>query len=117
VGQTKFKLLRIRKRPFRLFAGGLQWDGKYVVAGASSSTDPNVLDRFKIQNKAQHVGTATLHGGDEIAQFWIQRPNVIAANNGGTTAKVWKYPAGGKPIETIRGLSYPWGVTVSLAPR
>ena len=94
--------------------GGVQWDGKHIAVGDS---DVDVIYKFAVRGShLRKVASTSLGGADDVAQFWIQGANVIGPNSLSTTTMIWKYPAGGNPVETITGLSEPWDATVSLAP-
>ncbi len=98
----------------------VQWDGKFWTVEGTT--------RFTIAN-----GQATLEGYTSLKglegnqnQEWIsnfsgdlhkQGTQVVVAEYTPDVVQIWKYPAGGQPIAAITdGISYPYGVTVSLAP-
>jgi len=110
-GKQRFNILRLRDV---YSCGGVQWDGKFITVGDS---DQDVIYEFAVHGRhLRKVASTSLGGADDVAQFWIQGANVIGPNNLSTTAMIWKYPAGGSPVETITGLSGPWDATVSLGP-
>ena len=96
--------------------GIVQWDGKYITVG--DNTAENIY-RFAVSGSAGTlVGTTSLAGASTTDQWWIQGDKVIGANGTSPPAvHYWKYPAGGNPTKAItKGLLYPFGVTVSIAP-
>ncbi len=91
--------------------GGVQWDGKYVAVGDEAS---DTIYRFAIgAKKGVRAGTVALSGGSAVVQFWIDGSKIVGPNSGSGSAGVWKYPAGGAPAKTIRGLSVPLGTVIS----
>jgi hypothetical protein len=95
-------------------AGGVQWDGKYVVV---DSFGTNVISRVRISNShGAIVGTTPLTGSSFIRQFWIQGRDVIGADENLNQVGFWKYPAGGSPTKSILGIDEPFAPVVSLAP-
>jgi hypothetical protein len=95
------------------YAGGVQWDGKYV---AIRDYEANVIYQFSISGSGgTETGSTALDGSNFAVQFWIQGSNVVAPNADGANVMFWNYPAGGSPTKTINGLTQPWGVTISMA--
>jgi hypothetical protein len=95
------------------FAGGVQWDGKYV---AIRDYEANVIYQFSISGSGgTETGSTPLDGSSYVAQFWIQGSNVVGPDANSGTVMFWNYPAGGSPTKTINGLTTPWGVTISMA--
>ncbi|MFZ1016591.1 MAG: hypothetical protein WAN39_01835 [Candidatus Cybelea sp.] len=93
--------------------GGMQWDGKDLAVGDSSS---NVIYRFAITGSSgAEVGATTLKGityGQD--QFWIEGSKVVATASVDRLIGIWKYPSGGRATTIIRRVrSTPWGVAVS----
>lgn len=108
-GRSQFRSLNLSQRVEA--PGGVQWDGRHVALGDILA---NVIYQFTVHGKkAKAVGSTTLRGGEEVPEFWIEGSNVIGPNNSGTTAMIWRYPAGGDPVRTITGLNAPWGAAVS----
>lgn len=93
--------------------GGVQWDGKHVAIGDQYS---HVYEFNIDESKAILVGTTPLGDAKNVKQAWIQGDRIIAPNSvGGPGANVliYKYPAGGEPIKTIKGVEQPQGAAVS----
>jgi hypothetical protein len=91
-------------------AGDLQWDGQYMALGNRA----NGVEQLKITNYvATVVGSTTLDGTRQLAQFWVQGTKVIGADAGYAAVDFWDYPAGGKRLGRIAGLYNPFGVAVS----
>jgi hypothetical protein len=95
------------------YAGGVQWDGKYV---AIRDYEANVIYQFSISGSGgTETGSTPLNGSNFAVQFWILGSNVVAPNADSANVMFWNYPAGGSPTKTIKGLTQPWGVTISMA--
>lgn len=105
--------------------GAVQWDGKYLAVGDQTAGNEitSAVYRFKITgSKGVYVGTTSLHGTDDDAQFWIQGKTIVAPNLGvgePSSVLLYKYPAGGNPMRTIGSGTFeePIGATVSLATK
>jgi NHL repeat len=96
------------------YAGAVQWNGGAVAVG---DYEQNVIYRFSISGRdGTEIGVTHLKGADFPIGFWLQGSRVIAPNDDGANVMFWNYPAGGSHTKLIRGLHYPWGATVSLAP-
>jgi DNA-binding beta-propeller fold protein YncE len=107
------------------YAGGVQWDGKYVAVGDS---DAGVIYQVDVTpSSATIVGSTTLEGSSPIYTFWItghggkknpQGTKVVGARSAGSgNVMIWKYPAGGSATKTITGFTQPFGTTVSAAKK
>ncbi|MBV9699272.1 MAG: hypothetical protein JO078_04010 [Candidatus Eremiobacteraeota bacterium] len=94
------------------YAGGVQWDGKYVAIGDGYSN----IYQFSIKGKrGTKVGDTVLNGYPRDAEFWIQGSNVVVPDSGRKRVDVFPYPGGGSPVSHIKGFSYPTGAVVSTA--
>jgi hypothetical protein len=95
------------------FPGGVQWHAKYLAVGDQENP---AIYHFAIRGRnAKKIGVTQLTGSD-IVGFWIQKPDVVAADAGNGTAAIWKYPSGGSPIKMLQGPGdLPIGATVSVA--
>jgi hypothetical protein len=95
------------------FPGGVQWDGKHLAIGDQSAA---VIYEFAISGSSgTKVGSTPLTGSKDVVQFWIQGKRVVGPDAGLADVGLYKYPAGGSPTKTIKGLGEPVGATVSLA--
>ena len=105
-----FTIVPIKQR-FKQEAG-VQWDGHYLAVGHAS-----VIDRFAISGStATLVGTTPLRDAKLILQFWIDGNNVIGPDFHKGRIGLWRYPQGGEPNLTIRGVPIElFGSTVSQA--
>ncbi len=93
--------------------GNLQWDGKYMAIG-DSSTD--VIYQFSFSGSAgTEVGSTVLGGVTYgLNQFWIVGSSVVGAAAVQNEVGIWKYPAGGSAVKVInQKQSTPIGVAVS----
>lgn len=86
----------------------VQWDGKYVAVMNEGAGTVYRTSAGKV------VQTVRLRGGTNVDQFWLQGATLIGPNaQSPGTVSFWHYPAGGAPIKTITGLTYPVAATVS----
>lgn len=101
------------------WAGGIEWDGKYVAVTAQSSAGPrekrHVIYRIKVSgSEGRIVGTTYLRHEQSPAWIWFEGKTLVAATN--SEVGLWKYPQGGRPFKKITGPQAASGVTVSVAP-
>jgi len=99
----------------------VQWDGQFWIVGTET------LDWFKIAgNTGRFEGYSMLSPTSSIAQFWIAsvggssaRGNqIVVTEDNPYKVEFFQYPAGGRPFASIiDGLSDPYGITVSKAPK
>lgn len=89
-------------RKFRT-PGLMQWDGSYLAVGDQKAS---TIYLFGINNfKGTTKGSVHLDGSHYLEQFWIDGPDVAAANGSlREWAGIWKFPAGGKPIVKNKNL-------------
>lgn len=92
--------------------GNVQWDGKYITFAAISGSIFRIKMKGTVGKKA---GETTLNDSNQVDQGWIQGDRVIAPQQFGADARLYKYPAGGNATKTFTGLTAPFGTTVSLA--
>jgi hypothetical protein len=91
--------------------GGAMWDGAYVAIG---NRGDGVIYRMGATGHVAH--TVTLKNGTNVEQFWIGGGTLIGPNaQSPGTVGFWHYPGGGAPFKTLKGFSYPFGATVSVA--
>jgi hypothetical protein len=94
--------------------GEIEWDGSDVAVGDAGTTPP-VIDRFSISGSSgTKVGSTTLGGAKDVAQFWIANAHVVGPDFKRDDVGFWSYPAGGSPTKTIAGV-YGYGAAVSVA--
>ena len=94
-------------------AGGIAWDGADLALGDSKSS---IIYRFAISGSGgTKVGSTRLGHARALAQFFIKKSSVVAANFYGRRVAFWKLPVGGAPTKAIRGFGEPFGVTLSRA--
>jgi hypothetical protein len=98
---------------------GIQWDGKYLTVGLSSSTQA-IYQLTVSGSSATTVGTTTLSGPRGIGQYLVltkgktQGKSVIVPELGsGGVVGYFKYPAGGTATKSITGLENPLTVALS----
>ncbi|HEY1654939.1 MAG TPA: hypothetical protein VGF86_07495 [Candidatus Tumulicola sp.] len=124
--RSRFLQLRFGGRAFANVAldrpprwpGGIQWDGRYVVASDQGLHGRNsALHRFSIEGaRGTTVGIARLRSSLEVPEFWLDGSNVIGADTGregGNAVRIWRYPAGGQPHQTLNGFDSPSAVVIS----
>ena len=93
--------------------GNLEWDGKYMAIGDSST---NVIYQFSMNGSTgTEVGSTTLGGVNYyLTQFWIVGSKVVGAAAVDKKVGIWKYPAGGAAVKLIKQKSdIPIGVAVT----
>ncbi len=116
------------------FAGGVQWDGKYLAlddqeyAHVGSEYFSGIYQVTVSNFKATLIGSTelTLSGSctsTDVSQPWLpklgsgrtnpQAMKVVGANSYCANAGFWNYPAGGTATKVITGFGYPVGETVS----
>ncbi len=101
----------------------IQWDGTHLALTAASTKDvkrsklPEVIHRLSIAgSSATIVSTITLRGLKARATggSWIIGSRVLAPMKG--ELGLWKYPAGGRTVNSVRIAELPASVTISAAP-
>ena len=88
--------------------GNVQWDGTYMAVGDSGSTI--------YQTQGSTVVSSTTLGNRCVEQFYIvqSKHKVIAPDACDADAGIFRYPAGGSPLQTISGgLAVPYGAVLS----
>lgn len=102
-------------------AGGVQWDGKYVVVG---DYDKSIVYRFSINGSTgTKVGSTRMSGASHVQQFWIGSNQLMAPSLHHSRSQyvskvlIYNYPAGGTATAVLNGdVYYPTAVTVSVPP-
>lgn len=97
-------------------AGGVQWDGKHWAIGDAYTK----IYQFDISGtQGTKVGETTLDVTGTVPEFFISGDRVIAPEHisqrdrSGRRAEIFKYPAGGSAIGSIRDLNLPFGAAIS----
>lgn len=97
-------------------AGGVQWEGKHWAIGDAYTK----IYQFDISGtQGTKVGETTLDATGTIPEFFISGDRVIAPehisqhDHAGRRAEIFKYPAGGAAIGSIRDLNLPFGAVIS----
>lgn len=115
-GADKLKDLR-----FKGFdaVGTVQWDGRHLVVMGNS---PRTILRLTVSGSNVSVVARTKLSSPKFSfSFWIAGKTIILtyvpphSRVKYTALGVWAYPAGGKPVKSIRNLLDTDGVTVSFA--
>ena len=116
-GSTQFIDIRLPK-PLRNapLLGGLFWDGTYVVMNTVGN---NIVYRLRVSGSSASIaGSTRLRGAQDVYQFVIFNRRILAINNvigSNLGTRIWKYPVGGKPLETLQDGSA--GLAISQAPK
>lgn len=111
-GSTKFKIISLNVSNLE---GGLQWDGKYLVVGDSGELGMSLYQFKIVGDKGTKVRATTLKGSD--TDIFRVEGGKVAALNDHANIGIWNFPSGGWPPKTIyRGVFFPSGVTISVAP-
>lgn len=102
------------------FPGSVQWDGHHMTTTPQEPTD-NAIYRLKISGSIGSViGKTRLKlPSCALSQTWIAGTRVASScfNASGSSVDLWRYPRGGRPVESVPGSKEPGGTTISLAPR
>jgi len=94
--------------------GGVQYAaGSWTVGGADKAGDAII---YRITGQGAVTGKTILAGAYGCSSYEIWKGYVICASSNGDVP-VYKYPAGGRPIETIGPSSNPFQVVISEAPK
>jgi hypothetical protein len=81
--------------------GSVQWDGTYLTV---TDMDASKMYQYTVTGtKATLEGTVSLSGASECTQTWIAASIVFCADAGNNEGEIYKYPAGGSPIATLKG--------------
>ena len=90
-------------------AGSVQWDGTYLTV---TDMDASSMYRYMVSGKkATLKDTVLLSGASQCTQTWIATGVVFCADAGNNNGEIFKYPAGGSAIATLRGtFDLPLGV-------
>jgi hypothetical protein len=98
------------------YAGGVQWDGKYLAVADGLEHAAAIYQVQISGSKGTIVGTTELNDSLQVLQFWIQGKRVIDPDQSADNVKFYHYPAGGSPTKTITGnFDDPNGAVVSPA--
>jgi hypothetical protein len=91
--------------------GGIQWDGAHLAIGALQA---GLIYQFEIKkNHGREVSYTLLGGVYNITAFLLDGDSVIGTDAGDNETLVWKYPAGGEPIQTFSSVPG-FGITLSV---
>ncbi|HEY1680574.1 MAG TPA: hypothetical protein VGF98_02900 [Candidatus Tumulicola sp.] len=109
-GASTFKQISFRSGQPSQYPTPVQWDGRYVAIGG-----PVNIVRYTIENGiAVEEGSTNLNDVFELADAWIEGGKIVATDAPNSPPiQIYRYPAGGDPIEGID--AYGFGVTVSAA--
>lgn len=89
------------------YPGGVQWDGHHMAVG-------DQVGVIYQTSGATVLGSTTLTGACQIFMFFVDKHRVVGPDRCGPDADIYKYPAGGPPINIINGgVVGPVGAVVS----
>jgi hypothetical protein len=99
----------------------LQWDGHDVAIEArqyGSADQPVVIYRTRVAGSKGTVIAKLLFGGwtPQEGAFWIQGDRIVAPLGNDRHIGVWKYPQGGKALDTFSAPNGVFALNVSVAP-
>lgn len=99
----------------------LQWDGRDVAIEGrqlGSADQPVVIYRTRVDGSKGTVIAKLLFQGwtPQEGPFWIRGDRIVAPLGTGRHIGVWRYPQGGKAIDTFSGPNDVLALTVSAAP-
>jgi hypothetical protein len=98
--------------------GGIAWDGKYLaMADAGAAT----IYRFQISGSAAtEVGSVAVPGAQTIDQLTIDGNRALVPSHpsqGAGFLNIYRYPAGGIRLRTLRNFSQPYAAVISFGPK
>ncbi len=94
--------------------GGVQYaEGSLTIGGGDDAGDGTI---YRITDQGVITGETTLVGSSGCMAYEIWKTYAICASGNGNVP-IYKYPAGGSPIETIGASTYPFQVVISEAPK
>jgi DNA-binding beta-propeller fold protein YncE len=99
-------------------AGGIAWDGTYIViADAGTAT----VYRFTIHgSSAREVDAFPVTGANTIEQLTVDGDRALVPSivtHGSGVVSLFRYPAGGERIRTLRNFSQPYAAVISRGPK
>jgi hypothetical protein len=99
-------------------AGGIAWDGKYLdIADAGKA----IIYRFTVNGSSlQEVDSISVNGANTIEQLTVDHNRVLVPSNVTHNAGVvslYRYPAGGERLRTLRNFSQPYAAVISRGPK
>jgi hypothetical protein len=101
------------------FPGNIVWDGKYLLIGDQEYKGEFTSGIYQTTGAGgKIVGSIPLTGSGEILGYWIEGNTIIGPdyeNSGVNNVYFYKYPAGGKPIKTLKGFEAPAFAAISVA--
>jgi len=105
------------------FPGNIRWDGKYLLIGDQDYKpifgQPYRSGIYETTGAGgKIVGSTPLTGSGDILGYWIEGNTVIGPDfqyPNENNVYFYKYPAGGKPIKTLKGFEAPAFAAVSVA--
>jgi hypothetical protein len=105
-GASGFRQIQLRAHI--AFAGGIQWDGRYIAISDGAHKLYRTVG-------ARVVGTTTIDGGT-LSAFWIQQDKLVDADAYPQRVQFWNYPRGGSKVDQFPVKYEPLAVTVSVVP-
>lgn len=86
---------------------GMQWDGNYLAIEAEQDLHSALLLRVSVSGStATVVGKTRLKGAPNTigTEFWLADGEVVQPYDGNASVGFWKYPAGGKAVNSLQGV-------------
>ncbi|MGA9274172.1 MAG: hypothetical protein WBV67_11855 [Candidatus Cybelea sp.] len=94
--------------------GGVQYaEGSLTIGGADNAGDGII---YRITDQGVVTGATTLIGSSGCMSYEIWKTYAICASGNGNVP-IYRYPAGGSPIETVGASTYPFQVVISEATK
>lgn len=104
--------------------GGVKWDGSYLDVGSLEYQGSTIYRVALSGSSGKVIGTIPLSAGRDVGAYLIQKLGrvttlITVAQGSGTSVPgevdFYRYPKGGTPTKTIKGLSVPYGAAISVA--
>jgi hypothetical protein len=83
------------------FPGAVQWDGKYITINDQEAHE--ILGYTCRGTTCTLKRTVVLSGASDCDGTWLGNGYVVCPDAGNNDAVMYKYPAGGSPIATLKG--------------
>jgi hypothetical protein len=110
------------------FPGGIEWTGQYVAIGDQEYENKHSSAIYQVLVSGSNgtiEGTTALEDSCDVLEFAISSAGsgtkrrrgaeAIAPDACRNNVQFYRYPAGGRPTETLRRFQYPVGAAISLA--
>lgn len=114
-GEKQFVELKLDKKTIKKVRepGAVQWSGGFLAVGDDAYPNDYIVRLSISGTTVTYAGLTQLRGSSGLQEFWIQGDRVVATQD--DAAAIWRYPAGGQPVKTLKQSYAGYGAIVSLA--